>query len=226
MSNNCIPVKTAEEWKLLLADPNKHWKQGYSAWEIAHSWLAVDGFPPEVGTLFTTSAVKTFQKVEMLLGIPEYKVLLPPRRRHPSQNDLFILAREGNNNLISITVEAKVSESFGKTIEKWRLPPSSDKSVRYKFLVEKLGLAGKDLLSIRYQFLHRLASAVIEAERFHAKYAMVIIHSFSTMNKGLDDYKMFLDLFKAKGEVGQLTHLTTHSGIDYYLGWANGNLSK
>ena len=226
MTNKYLSVKSPEIWRQLLADPQKHWKPGYSAWEAAHTWLAVNGFPPEVKTLFSTSTFPALQKAEMLLGIPEFKVLLPPRRRHPSQNDLFILARDANDNLISITIEAKVSESFGKTIAKWRVPPSNGKSIRYKFLVEKLGLSGKDLKSIRYQFLHRLASAFIEAERFCAKHAIVIIHSFSSEDIGLDDYKTFLDLFGVKGDVGQLTYLTTHTDIAYYFGWAKGSLNK
>ena len=226
MSNNCIPVKTPEEWQKLIADPNKQWKEGFSAWETAHCWLDADGFPSEITTLFASSPASVFRNIEMLIGIPEYKVLLPPRSRHPSQNDLFVLARDGNGNLISITIEAKASESFGKTIEKWMVPQSHGKSIRYKFLVDKLGLTGKDLRHIKYQFLHRLASAVIEAERFHAKYAMMFVHSFSTENKGLADYNMFLNIFGVKGDVGQLVHLKNHAGIDYYLGWAQGVLRK
>jgi hypothetical protein len=59
-----------------------------------------------------------FQNIELLLAFRECQVTLPGGTR-PSQNDIFILAR-GNNQLVSIMVEGKVSEPFGDTIAQWR----------------------------------------------------------------------------------------------------------
>ncbi|GAB4582074.1 MAG: hypothetical protein Fur0022_48270 [Anaerolineales bacterium] len=53
-------------------------------------------------------------------------------------------------------------------------------------------------LNIRYQLLHRTASAIIEAKQLNARYAMMIVHSFSTEHKWFSDYQDFLDLFGNK----------------------------
>ena len=37
-----------DDWKALLADPEKQWKTGYSARALAHAWECCEGFPPEV----------------------------------------------------------------------------------------------------------------------------------------------------------------------------------
>jgi hypothetical protein len=224
MSNNCIPFKTPDEWKQLLADPEKHWKPGYSAWATAHSWLAVDGFPPEIEALFSTSALPVFQNVEMLLAIPEHKVLLPPRSGHPSQNDLFVLAKAADGNLMSIMVEGKVSETFGEKLSEWTMPMTAGKSKRFLFLMDKLGLTEPIPLTIRYQLFHRLVSAIIEAEHFRAKYAVMVIQSFSPSNEWFEDYSNFLCLFGAEADIGRLVHLADRSGIAVYSGWVKSKL--
>jgi hypothetical protein len=76
---------------------------------------------------------------------------------------------------------------------------------------------------IRYQLLHRTASSIIEARRFHASKAVMIVHSFSQENEWLDDFQAFSRLFEKEIDVGELMHATTVSGIDLYLGWAKGN---
>jgi len=43
-----VPAETPEDWQRLLAEPEKHWRRGYSAHAIAHSWQEADGFPEEV----------------------------------------------------------------------------------------------------------------------------------------------------------------------------------
>ena len=42
--------------------------------------------------------------------------------------------------------------------------------------------------SIRYQLLHRAASAMVEARRFNAAHAMMLVHSFSPSDEWFDDY--------------------------------------
>ncbi len=43
---------------------------------------------------------------------------------------------------------------------------------------------------VRYQLLHRTASVVIEAKRFHATTAVMIVHSFSPELKWLESWSM------------------------------------
>jgi len=167
MSKFFIPTNSPEDWRLLLAEPDKHWKTGYSAKALAYCWQEANDFPHSVKKVFKNSGIKLFQDVELLLAFPEYKVPLKPYRSRPSQNDIFILAK-GNDQLISIAVEGKVDESFGEIIDDWKLHDMGGKKVRLKFLCEVLQLDVNKIDHIRYQLLHRTASAVIEAKKFNA----------------------------------------------------------
>lgn len=209
------------DWKRLLADPEKHWRTGFSAKSLAHCWEDADGFPQEIARLFAESNIPALQGIEVLLILPEYKVSLPGGRR-PSQNDIFVLAK-AQGQLISIAVEGKVSESFGPTLEKWDAKASKGKIHRLAFLKEQLGLSQDFPLHIRYQLLHRTASAIIEAQRFNAKSAVMLVHSFSQSEEWLEDYQAFLNLFEVRAEPNQLVFVKRTQGIDLYCGWAKGN---
>jgi hypothetical protein len=111
-----IPTASPGDWRKLLASPEKHWKPGYSAWELAHCWENAKGFPASLQTMFASSKEPDLQKLELLFAIPEYRVGMPGGG-HASQNDLFILAKAAEGNLVSITVEGKVNESFGPTVK-------------------------------------------------------------------------------------------------------------
>lgn len=93
MTKIYIPSNSPEDWQALLADPEKHWRTGYSAKATAYSWHLSDGFPREINDLFSKSTFQIFKDVELLLAIPEHKVSLPPLKGHPSQNDVFVLAK-------------------------------------------------------------------------------------------------------------------------------------
>lgn len=219
-----LPATSPEDWKALLADPEKHWKPGRSAHTLAHSWQNAEGFPPEVAALFSTSGLPAFQRVEMLLAFPEHRVPLPPTRGHTSQNDLFVLAKAADGALVSITVEGKVSESFAQTVGGWLKLPTPGKAERLAFLQRKLRLENEIPSHIRYQLLHRLASAILEAERFNARYALMLVHSFSPVDAWFADFAAFLALFGAAAEPGRLAHLFAGGDISVYAGWVQGSL--
>src|SRR5947208_2443469 len=211
-----VPTHGVQDWQQRLADPTKHWRTGYSARALAHAWEAASGLPPEVAALFGPLG-----KVELLLAIPEYDVPLPGGER-PSQNDVFALMRI-KDGLIVAMVEGKVSESFGPTLEEWRKDASAGKAERLAYIKAKLGLANDPPPGIRYQLLHRAGSAVIEAERFHARDAAMIVHSFSPEQASLGDYQAFLALFGKQGGPAQMVTLGTASGIRLWPGWAQGD---
>ena len=39
------PTNNPEEWRQLLAKPDKHWKTGYSAKTLAYCWQETGDFP-------------------------------------------------------------------------------------------------------------------------------------------------------------------------------------
>ena len=220
-----IPTTSAEDWKRLLAEPEKHWRTGFSAKALAYCWEDADGFPPEIARLFAESEFPSFQGIEPLLAFPEYQVSLPGGAR-PSQNDVFVLAK-AREQLIAITVEGKVSESFGPTLEEWGPSESPGKTERLAFLKEVLGLTSEIPPYIRYQLLHRTASAVLEAHRFSAPTAAMIVHSFRRASEpgedGFDDYQSFLRLFGVSATRNQLVFLRETQGVNLYCGWATGD---
>jgi hypothetical protein len=225
--SHCIFIPTtngADDWQNLLADPEKHWRTGFSAKSLACCWESADGFPPEVALLFSQSDIPAFQHIELLLAFPEYKVILPPRSGHPSQNDLFVLAKASEGQLIAIMIEGKVSEPFGETLGKWNVEASRGKNERLTFIKEQLGLTSELPVHIRYQLFHRTVSVVIEAHRFNAPYAVMIVHSFSQNDLWFDDYQNFLALFGVQtSEPGKLFFLKETRGVKLYSGWARGN---
>jgi len=196
-------VKTdREDRQSLPADPEKHWRKGYSASALAYCWQEADGFPDRVTRTFEKSDIDLFQNIEMLLAIPEYKVSLPGGSRS-SQNDLFVLAK-GGGQLISITVEGKVLEPFGDTVFKWLENSSPGRKKRLKFLCSELGLEVDRLSNIRYQLLHRTVSAILEAKRFNASHALMLVHSFSSKDEWFEDYALFATLFGIKAELNRI----------------------
>jgi hypothetical protein len=111
-----------------------------------------------------------------LLALPEHKVPLLGGNRD-SQNDVFALIRYGGATCAA-TIEGKVNEPFGPTVGEWLTAPSDGKLVRMRHICDVLGLAETPPAHIRYQLLHRTASAVIEAKRFKTDEAAMIVHSF------------------------------------------------
>lgn len=212
------PTISAEDWKDLLADPQRHWRDGYSAKSIAQSWEAQNSIPNEINLAF--SAEKEFSNLELLLAIPEFKVSLPGGTK-PSQNDVFFLA--GNSNgLLACTVEAKALEDFDKTIEKWYKDPSEGKRVRLNFILEQINFPLKfDKDYLRYQLFHRLTSAIIMAKKFHAKYAFMIIQSFTRSDdkNHYSDFENFIGAYGEQSEKERPIRLTKVDNIEVYAMW-------
>jgi len=42
-----IQANRPEDYKTLLAQPNKHWRTGYSAKALTYSWQGANAFSPE-----------------------------------------------------------------------------------------------------------------------------------------------------------------------------------
>lgn len=212
------PSTGADSWKCLLADP-RHWKTGHSAKTLAHCWEeAKEGFPESFASALRASGLN----MELLLAMPEFKVDLPPSGR-PSQNDIFVLARE-STNITVIMVEGKVNELFDKTVGDWK--NSNGKEERLRFLLEKLELTRLGTIDdIRYQLLHRTVSAILTAEQFYAKRAMMIVHSFGDKDTpNWNDFKMFAALLADEEPQPDRVYRckTLSSSIELWIGWVSG----
>ena len=221
MTNFFAPADRPEDWQQLLAKPIKHWRTGYSAKSLAHSWTEARGFPSEVIKALNNSNCSGLYNLKFLLGFPEYNVGLPGGKR-PSQNDVFVLAR-GQTGLVTITIEGKVSEPFDKSVGEWFSEPSPGKIERLTYLCDLLQLQQEQVDQIGYQLLHRSASALIEAERFGAGDAIMLVHSFSQSLEHFDDYSNFAALYGIEAKPNHINHATKINDMDLYLGWVVGN---
>ena len=157
------------------------------------------------------------------MGFPEFQVSIPPYWGHPPQNDIWVIAKTPSE-LVSIAVEAKETEPFDKYVRDWN--NSSGKETRLQYLCKKLNLEKDKLQDVRYQLLHRTASAIIMAEKFNAKNAIMLVHSFDKNNTGFEDYRNFTELFDAEAEIGTLVESNYSKGIHLYFGWAKAGQTK
>lgn len=215
------PADRAVDWQQLLAKPNLHWKTGYSAKSLAYSWTEARGFPLEVDQVLNSSNQPPLSNLEFLLGFPEYEVSLPGGKR-ASQNDIFVLAR-GSQGLVTIMVEGKMSEPFDLPVRERLSEPTTGQLERLAYLCDFLGLDEESVSDIGYQLLHRSASALIEAKRFGAKHALMLVHSFSQSLDNFEDYASFAGLFDIDVEPNQVSFADKLKGVFFYLGWVVGN---
>ncbi len=215
---NNIPTTRSDDWKQALQEPDKQWKPAYSAWALAHSWEAAQGFPPEVKQILKPH----FTDIAFLKGFVEYKVPMPAKGK-PSHNDLFVQATSTEGDLC-IAVEGKVSETLGQTLAQWH-DGSPNRENRLAALLNLIGLPRTIPETIRYQLLHRMASPVIAAKQtFHASYAVMLIHSFSDLDASFTDFTAFLALYGVnQGQVGTLYPLKTVNDVTLYAGWVRGD---
>ena len=218
-------LNSVDDWRTVLADPIKHWRTGYSAKTLAYAWSETKSWPPEIAALWQTSPNPLLHNPDPLLMLAEHQVKLPGSG-FDSQNDLFVIAKAADGALLSIMVEGKVDESFGPTIAKWKVDEGSSPNRRAR-LEGLCGLIGLESApdAIRYQLLHRTASAMIEAQRYNATYAVMLVHSFTTLtvDKNWDDFLTFIALYRQTCERGQLIELGVFGGIHLLVGWAKGD---
>lgn len=213
-----------EDWRTKLAKPETQWRDGFSAKELADAWQGANGFPSIIkNNLLNSSLVKN--DIKFIQGIPEYKVDLPGGKR-ASQTDLFVLARFDDENVV-IMVEGKHSESFGELISKWKISNSTNKIMstgkeeRLAFLLKYLNITEDGIDNLRYQLFHRTVSAMLAAERYGTKKAIMMVHTFSANNESYDDFEAFA---KKLGFIPMKQGFTKYKkigNINLSLGWIN-----
>ena len=228
-----VSTKGVEDWKSRLADSEKHWKVGYSSYALAHLWESVNnarGLPKPVAQVLDAHA--ELQDAELLLALPEHKVALPGGG-FDSQCDLWALLST-EKALISLSVEGKAGEPFGERVGKWLNAGTGANSVtnrreRLRGLCDLLGLTPAsdfaDIGELRYQLFHRTASAILEARRFHANHAVMLVQNFgevatTTGHRDFADFQAFCEHLGAPNMVpGVLARATSVDDGKLWLGW-------
>jgi hypothetical protein len=213
-----VPALEPEDVIRHLGKGVQHWKGGYSAQSLATLWHRANDYPPRVRKMLETSPV--FRRATLVDGFFERSTELGDGA-HPSQTDLLTIARVADR-LAIIAIEGKADESFGPLVDAW-LKKKGRRKARLDLLRDILGTTVTDV-TLRYQLFHRSAAAAIEAERYCANKALLLVHSFSTKQSGLSDYKRFLEALGVADQ-GVAEHIvgpvrcTVHGrGIDLYFG--------
>lgn len=212
------------DWRPGLADPDRQWREGFSAFELARAWDGRDDFPPAVQSIF--AAHPLLADAELLIGLPEYRVSVPGRG-HSSQVDLLVLARGGRPDvgLVVIAVEGKVNETFGPRLDSWRRERSDNREKRLRSLCGELGLEVEQLPGdLRYQLLHRAVSALEAARLFAAHHAVLLVHSFSLAHTGYADFERFAALLGVVVRTGAVSRPLSLGNIDLSMGWVADDL--
>jgi hypothetical protein len=221
MSRILVPTLGATDWRRLLADPNKHWVRGRSAYETAVSWERAQrsdrGIPLEIAAAMDEHP--GLVGARLLLALPEHKVkLVGPGKA--SQNDVWALLRS-EDGLISMAVEGKAGESFASTIGEWLQEASDAKMVRLESLCQILQIDHPPSPTLRYQLFHRTASALIEADRFGATHAVMVVQSFQQDSRSWDDFAAFCQRLGTTPVSGKLFEIRRAMGPGLYVGWVS-----
>jgi hypothetical protein len=217
-----VPTQSPTDWQRLLAEPDKHWKPGYSAHSLATCWESADSIPPEISALIRSHPDFSADAPSLVVGLPELKTELPGGGS-ASQTDLFAIVASSEKR-IALGVEGKVAEPFGETLGEWLKNASAGKKERLAYLSQLLGLNTPLPPTIRYQLIHRTASALLEARRFRIPHAALIVHSFSPDHLWFDDFRNWCQVFGADASLGRLALLAEFQGTRLYAGWATGQV--
>ena len=173
-----------------LAKQGEDWKKGYSAYELAHSWVRANGMPAKVVSVLHQAA--ELRDMELIEAFFEKTTGLRSRGR-ASQTDLLALIGDDKGFAV-LGIEGKVDEPFGPLVSAWLVDASANKRKRLSVLRNTLGLADRDVSDLRYQLLHRTVATIYEAQRYKSREAVMLVHSFSEAHSGFEDFRMFTDM--------------------------------
>ena len=169
---------------------DKHWKDEHSAKESARSWLcAAPALPDEIdATLSSHRDVGTLR--DDWRAEPEARVPIDCFGGEPPNVDVLLVGSDRNGPVV-VAVEAKVHETFGRTVggtlddARSRLDrnPRSRGVARIERLLAALfgtTTADLDVLELRYQLLTVTAAAMVAAKQESELRAVVLVHEFAT----------------------------------------------
>jgi len=231
MNRYLVELRTLGDWQSRLGDPELHWKRGASAMELAVAWLGARrsgrGLPKDVAALL--DAVPVLDGAAIKLAVPELRTALPGGSR-ASQTDLWALLRT-SERLVSLSVEGKAAESFGELTTAWLNVPKPDgRFERLRFLCEQLGLPETEVMSLRYQLLHRTVAALLEATEWHADAAVMLVQHFAPTGAppaaSWQDFVNFASALGVTAEKGRLYEVPRRLAAPLWIGWLESPLAS
>jgi hypothetical protein len=217
-----VPLLKPEDIIPHLAKQELHWRAGYSAQELAVTWWSSrNDFPAAVRAVLRTAP--EYDNAELIDGFFEREVEIRSSGRN-SQTDLMVIAGLAEE-LAVIAVEGKVEESFAQLIGDWNTTPG--KLNRLERLCETLCLEVARVGDIRYQLLHRAASAIYEAKRYRCRNALMLVHSFSATHRWFADFAAFSRAISIPvQEPNRCSSAKIYEGVNLRLAWVSDKPSE
>lgn len=211
------PLKKPEDVIPHLGAPH-HWKEGRSAKCLVDQWWSANDLPVRIREILNQTP--EWRDAEMIDAFVERCTSLEDGRPSHSQSDLLAVMGLGDG-LGILSIEAKVDEGFDRTVAEWLAKSSAGKVERLSKLCGLFGLVPNNIGGLRYQLFHRTASAIIEAKRYRASKAAMIVQSWSPLNDGFDDYIAFFEaLGIAISEAGRLSDAIIVDGVSFRTAWS------
>ena len=190
-----VPLLKAEDVIPHLGKPT-HWKHGRSAKAVADSWFQANDLPPRIRAMLDQSV--ELKGAELIDAWLERCTDLGDRRGTATQTDLLAVLGV-SDELAVMAVEAKVAESFGPLVSEWIAEGGKGKEDRLQRLCDLLGFDRNDVGDLRYQLFHRTAAPILEARRYRANKAVLMVHSFCENDTGLRDFMAFFETMGVRG---------------------------
>lgn len=185
-----VPLLKPEDVIPHLGKGELHWRDGFSAKSACLSWANARDIPAPVRAVLDQAA--DYRGAELLDAWLERCTPLPWGKGNPSQTDLLALIGIGDEIAV-LGIEAKVREPFGPTVTEWLAQGGSNRIDRLDGLRGVFGISAEVAMGLRYQLFHRVAASMLEAKRFRAKKAAVLVQSFCPDRTGLADFQAFAD---------------------------------
>jgi hypothetical protein len=217
-----VPTRSGSDWQPLLAQPTLHWKKGSSAMTTAASWEAAAGIlPPEISKVFDSSGSEVLGSLKMLAAIPEWGTELEGGVA-TSKTDILALCRN-DKGLCVVMVEAKVNEDFGPLVKDKRKEGASPGQLARLDYLQSLFALPSLPDAMRYQLLHRTASALLTARSFHAQSAVMLVQSFGRKTGLEEDFRRFSEMLNAREVSAGVYSIPTTEMPTLFLAWCQGD---
>ena len=201
----------------ILPKQEAHWRPGYSAHELVTTWAnAGTNFPNRIREVLNTAP--EYLEAQLIDGFFEREVDLGTPGRN-SQTDLMVVAGIGSE-LAIIAIEGKAEELFADIVSVWN--DSAGKQRRLNHLCNTLHINPAQAGPLRYQLLHRTASALYEAERYRSRQALMVVHSFSTTHRWFNDFAAFSRVLQMPlDQPNRCSVARKFAGISLRLAWVS-----
>ena len=202
------PMGRFPQWPRQLCDRSCLPKMNEAALAVVDQWENAQGLPPEISEILGAGT-------KLGHATPGLKVALGGGKK-PSRCDVFAKV-EVENMLGGIAIFA-TDNGFGKTVRKWSVGKGQG---RLNAVCRALEVQPQHTQKLRYKLLHRTAAVICELDRV-AKFAGLIVQSFSRDQKRLEDFKDFCMLLGAEDvEPGKPSWVTRPSGLRILLAWVD-----